>query len=158
MLHLLHLLHRENMITETQNIKLDSFFARVLSNVDYSQTAPEAIREAETMSLIDTLNQMVGRGASFDVGADKFNTFGTVSQPDKDFLSINRESILCTLQQSLLMKHLFSHSQSSFSDFAFEIAERESHLTEQGKVSIEAHFEAVREVTQKWFTGLLELV
>lgn len=132
-------------------------FAQTIAAVDYSQAAPETMREAESMSLIDTLNLMVERGASFDVGADKFNTFGTVSRSDKDFLSINWDSILCTLQQSLLMKHLFSYSQSSFSDFAFEIAERESHLTEQGNISIEAHFEAVREVTQKWFKNLLTL-
>ncbi|MET0753091.1 MAG: hypothetical protein ABWZ66_06945 [Pyrinomonadaceae bacterium] len=146
------------MRAETENIKLDSFFARVLSNVDYSQPKPEIIREAETVSLISTLNRIVERGASFDVGADKFNTFGTVKDSDKDFLSINRDSILCTLQQSLLMKHLFNHSKSSFSDFASEIAEGESHLTATGMISSEAHFEAVREITQKWFTRLLDLI
>jgi hypothetical protein len=144
------------MKAETQNIKLDSFFARVLSNVDYSQPEPETLRQRQAVSLIDTLNQMIDAGAAFDVGAESFEPCGaSLSRAGQDFLSINKNAVLCTLQQSLLMKNLFSNSESSFSDFALEIAERESYLTEGGKVSIEAHFEAVREVTQKWFGNML---
>ncbi len=73
-----------------------------------------------------------------------------------EFLKLNEAAILCHLQQSLLMKHLFSHSPEQFEDFALEIKERESLLTITDKTPFEIYFEAIKDPTKKWFADLLE--
>jgi len=81
-----------------------------------------------------------------------------------EFLKINKTMILCQLQQSLLMKHLFSHSPEQLEDFAFEIREREalilrdcpnSQLTITAETTFEIYCEAVKQTTRKWFAELL---
>ena len=147
------------MVTETVKPKTDeSFFADILAAIDFWQCQPEVLRERQSENLAQILNQMIERGAWFDVSADDFKVINAdqLCQSDKDFLSVNGAAVLCTLKQSLLTKHLFSHRKDLLSDFAFEIAERESHLTENGTLSIEAHFEAVTTTTRIWFERLLE--
>jgi hypothetical protein len=118
---------------------------------------PEIMRERQSEKLTDILNDMIGAGVCFDVSENEFQILNAerLNQAAIDFLTVNRREVLCTLQQSLLVKHLFSHAEHSFEDFSDEAYEREGILTDGGKVSIEAHFEAVRDVTKKWFAGLL---
>jgi hypothetical protein len=84
---------------------------------------------------------------------------------DMEFLKLNSGAILCQLQQSLLMKHLFNHSPEQFEDFAHEIAEREAiilancpktQLRITDKTRFQFYFDAVNQTTRKWFTDLLE--
>ncbi len=114
------------------------------------------------------LNRFIENGVAFDVSADDFlfiDTAQTLKLSDMEFLKLNHSIVLCTLHQSLLMKHLFSHSPEQFEDFAFEIQEREalfsevstnSPLTITDKTPFEIYFAVVKEVTKKWFTELLE--
>jgi hypothetical protein len=104
------------------------------------------------------LNRFIEAGITFDVSADDFlfiDTEQTLKISDMEFLKLNRAAILCQLQQSLLMKHLFSHSPEQFEDFAFEITERESLLTITAKTRYQIYCEAVKDVTAKWFNELL---
>lgn len=89
---------------------------------------------------------MVAVGASFDVSAEDFQIFGTdnLSQTEKDFLAINKMEVLCTLQQNLLVKHLFSEKPELRQNFITKIEERG------------ARFEAISEITAKWFARLLD--
>ncbi len=73
-----------------------------------------------------------------------------------EFLELNKAVVLSYLQQSALMKHLFSHSPFLLADFAFEIKERESLLSITTKTPFEIYCEAVMDVTKKWFADLLE--
>lgn len=158
-LHLLHLLHGKNMIAEMKKNE-ESFFADILASIDYGRAVPELLRERQGESLTELLNPMIEAGVWFEVSADKFLIFDewqVLKLAELQFLKLNYSDVLCTLQQSLLTKHLFSHSKHLLSDFAFELYEREGILTGGGAVSIEAHFEAVRQVTKKWFTDLLSM-
>jgi hypothetical protein len=69
----------------------------------------------------------------FDVSVSDFQIIDkkqTLKTSDREFLELNASAILCHFQQSLLMKQLFSHSSFLFEDFAFDVRERESILTE----------------------------
>ena len=95
----------------------------------------------------------------FDVSADDFLIIDEAQKlklSDLEFLKINKAAILCQLQQSLLMKHLFSHSPERFEDFSFEVMERESLLSITAKTPFETYFEAVKATTRKWFAELLK--
>jgi hypothetical protein len=117
--------------------------------------------------LHEILNRFIFAGITFDVATDGFqivDNAGILKTSDREFLKINFSIILCQLQQSLLMKHLFSHSPEQFEDFAFEIRERqaifsENCLNSQLRITVETNFEiyfrAVESVTRKWFSGLL---
>lgn len=89
---------------------------------------------------------MVAAGASFDVSADDFQIFGAdnLQDAEKEFLRINKPEILCTLQQGLLVKYLFFQKPEIRETFVSKIKERG------------ATFEAVNEITAKWFTRLLD--
>ena len=105
------------------------------------------------------LNSFIENGVAFEVSADDFQTIDNnqnLKTSDREFLQLNGAAILCHLQQSLLMKHLFSHSPEQFEDFAFEIMERESLLTITAKTPFEVYFESIKQVTKKWFSELLE--
>jgi hypothetical protein len=108
------------------------------------------------------LNGFIENGIVFDVSADDFRFIDkeqNLKLSDMEFLKLNEAAVLCHLQQSLLMKHLFSHSPEQFEDFAFEITEREclnSPLRITDKTRFEIYFEAVKDVTKKWFADLLE--
>ncbi len=116
--------------------------------------------EADTFHQI--LNRFIEKGITFEVSADDFQTVdgaNALKISDKEFLKLNGAAILCQLQQSLLMKHLFSHSPELFEDFAFEIREREclkTPLRITDKTRFEIYLEAVKSTTRKWFTDLLE--
>jgi hypothetical protein len=116
----------------------------------------------------DVLNRFIENGVAFDVSSDDFlfiDTAQTLKLSDMEFLKLNHSIVLCTLQQSLLVKHLFNHSPEQFEDFAFEIQERESifseeclnsPLTKTDKTPFEIYFAVVKEVTRRWFADLLK--
>jgi hypothetical protein len=123
-----------------------------------SQKNNDELAEIKTNHFHKVLNQFIEAGVTFDVAADDFlfiDKAQTLKLSDMDFLILNKAAILCTLQQSLLMKHLFSIAPEQFEDFAFEITERESLLSITAKTSYEIYFEAVKSVTRKWFAELL---
>ncbi|MEJ7862894.1 MAG: hypothetical protein WKF90_14780 [Pyrinomonadaceae bacterium] len=110
----------------------------------------------------EVLNRFIADGITFDVSADDFQTIDPaqiLKTSDKEFLELNGAAILCQLQQSLLVKHLFNHSPEQFEDFAFEITEREClslPLRITDKTPFEIYFEAIKDTTKKWFADLLE--
>jgi hypothetical protein len=118
--------------------------------------------------LHEILNRFIFAGVTFDVCADDFqivDNAGILKTSDREFLEPNYSNILCQLQQSLLMKHLFNHSPEQFEDFAFEITEREAinseeclntQVTKGDKTRFEIYLEAVKSTTRKWFAELLE--
>jgi CBS-domain-containing membrane protein len=118
--------------------------------------------------LHDVLNRFIENGITFDVSADDFQFIDsnqTLKASDREFLELNSAEILCNLQQSLLMKHLFNHSPERFEDFAFEITEREAinseeclntQVTKGDKTRFEIYFQAVKSTTRKWFDELLK--
>ncbi len=119
----------------------------------------DELAEIKTDCFHNILNRFIAAGITFDVSADDFifiDPAQTLKLSDMEFLKLNGAAVLCQLQQSLLMKHLFNHSPGRFEDFAFEIRERESLLTITAKTQVEICFEAVKDVTKKWFAELLE--
>ncbi len=107
----------------------------------------------------ERLNRFIDEGITFDVSADDFQVIDTnqiLKTSDREFLEINSAIILCQLQQSLLVKHLFSHSPEQFEDFACAIAEREAIMTGDGIESFFIHCEAVKDVSKNWFIRLLK--
>ncbi len=113
------------------------------------------------------LNRFIEAGVTFDVSADNFlfiDPAQTLKLSDMEFLKINSAAILCQLQQSLLMKHLFNHAPEQFEDFAFEIRELEAiilanrpetELRITDKTQFQIYFDAVNQTTRKWFADLL---
>jgi hypothetical protein len=118
--------------------------------------------------LHEVLNKFILAGVTFDVSIDDFQVIDNaqvLKTSDREFLELNYSIILCQLHQSLLMKHLFSHSPEHFEDFAFEITESEAIISEDcletqvtkgDKTRFEIYFEAVRLTTRRWFSILLE--
>jgi len=137
--------------------KLVSAVIRSSHSRDSLKTNDDPARfEADTFHEI--LNRFIADGITFDVSADDFQTTGgaqILKTSDREFLKLNGAAILCQLQQSLLMKHLFNQSPERLEDFAFEITERESLLTITAKTPFEIYLFAVKDVTKKWFAELL---
>ena len=109
--------------------------------------------------LHEVLNRFIEAGCTFDVSGDDFQVIDTnknLKASARDFLEINSAAILCTLHQSLLVKHLFSHSPEQFEDFACAIAEREAIMTGDGRESLSIYCEAVKDVSKNWFIRLLK--
>jgi len=106
-------------------------------------------------TIVGRLNTMISAGASFDVSADDFQIFGAdnSTETEKQFLTVNKPLVLCTLQQSLLMKYL---PLDSIPDYLFEVKERIAVLTDGGEPSPELYFETVRDVTKEWFADVLD--
>ena len=114
------------------------------------------------------LNGFIENGVAFDVSADSFifiDSNQKLKLSDMEFLKTNHSNFLCHLQQSILTKHLFSHSPEQLEDFAFEIQEREAIFSEESletqltitaETPFEIYLEAVKAVTKKWFADLLE--
>jgi hypothetical protein len=100
------------------------------------------------------LNAIIAAGASFDVGISDFQVFGGnyLTDAEKDFLTVNKIFVLCTLQQGLLMKYL---PENLIPDFIFEVRERVTILAD-GDGLTETPFEIVRDVTGEWFADLLD--
>lgn len=116
------------------------------------------LADFKSEKLHEVLNQFIEKGITFDVSADDFqfiDPWQNLKASDKEFLKLNDAVILCQLQQSLLMKHLFSHSPEQFEDFAFEIVKRESLLTITAKTPFEIYRTVVEDVTRTWFEKLI---
>jgi hypothetical protein len=125
----------------------------------HSSKETDELFEYKSEKLHEILNRFIENGVAFDVSADDFlfiDTAQTLKLSDMEFLKLNHSIVLCTLQQSLLMKHLFSHSPEQFEDFAFEIMERESLMATTDNTPFEIYFEAVKSVTRRWFAELLD--
>ncbi|MEJ7862366.1 MAG: hypothetical protein WKF90_12115 [Pyrinomonadaceae bacterium] len=152
--------------SETHQKLVSSAFVSAYSR--HSSENKEELAELKAEKLHAELNRFIENGVAFDVSSDDFlfiDTAQTLKLSDMEFLKLNHSIVLCTLQQSLLVKHLFSHSPEQFEDFAFEIQEREaifsevstnSPLTITDKTPFEIYFEAVKSITHKWFADLLE--
>ncbi len=146
-----------------KEIKLDKFFTRFLNK---SENKPETARkdfdavEIEDNKLYSILNWFIKNGVAFDVGADAFHVLDNrqiLRDEHRDFFKRNFSDILCHLHQSLLMKHLFSHSSELLEDFIFEVSEREAIAAEYEELSLENHCRAVKAVTKNWFEFLVEM-
>ena len=115
--------------------------------------------EIKTDHFHAVINRHIAAGIKFEVSADDFRIIDAgekLKTSDREFLKLNESYILCQLQQSLLMKHLFLHSPNAFEDFAFEVMERESLLSLTAKTNYEIYVEAVKQTTKTWFQELLE--
>ena len=161
--------------TATKIISKKDFFADILAAIDsgaaerenQSHSKPASSTLISTDALINykttelhlILNGLIEAGITFDVSETDFQVIDSakvLKNSDISFLQINDQTILCHLQQSLLMKHLFSHSPEKFEDFAFEVREREALMSEKIQTESEIYYEAVRSVTQKWFAQLID--
>ncbi len=137
-------------------------FATSLPTINQKIYAPqnnEDLEEIKTDYFHRILNRFIKNGITFEVSADDFHFIDEAQKlklSDLEFLKLNNADVLCHLQQSLLMKHLFNHSPELLDDFAFEIKERESLLTITDKTPFEIYEEAIKDTTMKWFTDLLE--
>jgi len=135
--------------------------------VDSSRNNNE-LADFKTDYFHNVFNRFIEAGIVFEISIDDFHFIDEAQKmklSDLEFLKLNNAAVLCHLQQSLLMKHLFNHSPKHFEDFAFEVMEREaiflenclnSPLTITAKTPFEIYVETVKEVTKKWFTYLLE--
>ncbi len=108
----------------------------------------------EVVNFVERLNATISAGASFDVATDDFQIVGAdyLTNPQKHFLTANKEPVLCVLQQALLMKYL---PIDLIPDFIFEVKERAA-IVEDGTDSTDTPFEIVRDVTREWFADLLD--
>lgn len=96
---------------------------------------------------------MIAAGASFDVGTNDFQTFGLdgLGKAERDFLIANKDAVLCTLQQSLLVKYL---PVDYIIRFTNEINERTAILSDG--TGIQPPFEIVADVSREWFSDVVE--
>ena len=118
----------------------------------------DELADIKNERLHEILNKFISAGVTFDVSTDDFQIIDNakiLKTSDREFLELNYSIILCQLQQSLLMKHLFHHSPERLEVFAFEIREREAMLTKTDEKDFEIYFEVVKSTTRKWFAGLL---
>ena len=148
----------ENNATDKNNLKLVSP-AFVSDEFRHFPKNNDELADFKSEKLHEILNKFISAGITFEVSITDFQFIDPAQRlkaSDKEFLKLNGAAVLCQLQQSLLMKHLFNHSPERFEDFAFEIAERESLLTMTAKTPFEVYFEAVRIITRKWFADLLD--
>jgi hypothetical protein len=151
--------------SENQSNLVSSPFVTAHSRDSFKNN--DELLDFKAEKLHEILNRFIENGITFDVSIDDFqivDNAGILKTSDREFLELNGAAILCQLQQSLLMKHLFSHSPEQFEDFAFEITERESiisedclnsQLTKGDKTNFEIYFDAVKSTTRKCFAGLL---
>lgn len=130
-------------------INQDQFFADILAAIHYDK--PQKKRD---LSLVERLNLIIKRGVAFDVGKDGFEIDlpELLTESEKKILLVEKKSILCTLQQGFLKKHLFDHSESMLTQFILEV-EKKQKVFADGKIEDEEniYFKAVSEVTKKWF-------
>jgi hypothetical protein len=93
------------------------------------------------------------KGSSFDVDTNDFQVCiaDYLSEPERDFLGVNKIYVLCTLQQSALKKYL---SLPDLQMFIYEVKERAAVVSD-GE-TLEPPFEIVCYVTGEWFADLLD--
>jgi len=153
----------ENLTNSSEAEKQTKLVSAVIRSAHsrHSFKNNDELADIKSEKLHEVLNRFIENGITFDVCVDDFQAIDRaqiLKTSDREFLSLNSADILCQLQQSLLMKHLFNHSPERFEDFAFEIAEREcliSPMRITDKTRYEIYFEAVRLTTRKWFSELL---
>jgi hypothetical protein len=116
--------------------------------------APKGEQSPKIGTFTERINEAIAAGISFDVGKDDFQIVGTnyLTEPERIFLEMNKLPVLCTLQQSLLMKYL---PKENIPDYIFEVKERAAILAlDDGETN--TPFEIVRDVTAEWFAVLLD--
>lgn len=121
---------------------------------DVRQTiAPQVKQKPECGNLVERINAAIAAGVSFDVGKDDFQITGAgcLTEPERKFYQVNKLPLLCTLQQSLLMKYL---PTENIPDYIFEVKERAAILEFDG--GTDTPFKIVRVVTAEWFNDVLE--
>lgn len=153
--------NKKKLVSELQSEKQSRLVSAVIRSDEFRHFPKnnDELADYKAEKLHEVLNRFIEKGITFDVSADDFQTIDraqVLKTSDREFLKLNDAAILCTLQQSLLMKHLFSHSPEQLEDFAFEITERESLLSITAKTRFEIYFEAVKSVTRIWFADLLK--
>jgi hypothetical protein len=118
----------------------------------------DELADYKAEKLHEVLNRFIEKGITFDVSATDFQVIDPaqiLKTSDREFLKLNDAAILCTLQQSLLMKHLFSISPDALEDFTFDVAERGAIMTNGADIPFAVHCEAVKDVSSNWFDRLL---
>lgn len=152
-------------VSKGQNVKTKQTFdtfdtaSSYVNQKKYAPKTNDDLARLKDDMFHEVLNGFIKSGITFEVSADDFQTIDRgqiLRASDREFIQLNNAAILCYLQQSALMKHLFDHSPEQFEDFAFEIIERESVLDVEGMISYELYFTAVCEITKKWFKNLLK--
>lgn len=160
----------ENLTNSDASEKESNLVSAVIRSGHSRQSfkTSDDLAQFKTDKLHEVLNRFIAGGITFDVSADDFlfvDTAQTLKLSDMEFLKLNGAAILCQLQQSLLMKHLFNHSPEQFEDFAFEVREREAIFSEDSlettltitdKTPFKIYCEAVKSTTRKWFVELLK--
>lgn len=133
-------------VTTTQTTNETDFFADILTAIGSGKNEREILVEKQPVNLIERLNRMIALGTSFDVAADDFQIVHDelLQEEERKFLTVNKIAVLCTLQQALLMKHLFQPQPDLLTNFIAKVNERD------------ARFEDVCEITTKWFARLLD--
>ncbi len=149
--------NKKQLLSELQTLKTENVRTLEIKRDEFPGVSTKnlsELAEIKTDKFHAHLNQFIEVGISFEVSADDFQVVDSgqiLKASDREFLELNESAILCELQQSLLMKHLFSHSPFLLNDFAFEIRERESILTEVAETTYERYCTAVKDVTRNWF-------
>ena len=141
-------------ITETQRHAVRQLKPQIINAV---RMPIEALQRAE--SIVHKLDAMIEAGAAFDVAEHNFAVVGgeLLTEQQRQYLITNENEVLCTLHQSLLMKHWFNDSPELLERFAFDIYEREAILGEENELyTDEIYFQAVKQVTAKWFGNILD--
>ncbi|MEO8073746.1 MAG: hypothetical protein ABI891_15315 [Acidobacteriota bacterium] len=153
--------NKKKLVSELQSEKESNLVSAVIRSDEFRHF-PEnngELADYKAERFYEVLNRFIEKGITFDVSENDFQVIdarNVLKISDREFLKLNDAAILCQLQQSLLMKHLFNHSPERLCDFAFEITERETLLTITAKTSFEIYFEAVKQVTRIWFADLLK--
>jgi hypothetical protein len=84
--------------------------------------APKGKQSPKIGTLTEQINEAIAAGVSFDVGKGDFQIVGEkyLTESERIFLQINKLPVLCTLQQSLLMKYL---PKENIPAYIFEVKE-----------------------------------
>lgn len=141
-------------MTETQRHAVRQLKPQIINAI---RMPIEALKPAESIS--QKLDAMIEAGAAFDVAEHNFLVIGgeRLTEQQRQYLIDNEKEVLCTLHQSLLTKHLFSHSPELLESFGFDIYEREAILAEENELyTDDIYFLAVSETSRKWFGKLLD--
>jgi len=149
---------------EIQLTKADKSHLKIVSSVivsgEFRHSCKNNVKRADfkTEKLHTVLNRFIENSITFEVSADDFSIIDNaqlLKTSDREFLKLNGAAILCQLQQSLLMKHLFLLLPELLEDFVYSIVEREAIMSDGDKESDEIYCSAVKSTTRIWFDDLL---
>ena len=133
--------------------------SQLISELQSSKTKDfNNLWEIKTNKLHAELNQLIKNGVTFDVSAEDFQIIinaQILKTSDKEFLKLNYSDVLCQLQQSLLMKRLFSIEPEKFEEFAADIYQHEDLAAKAFDITFQIHCDAVKAITKKWYEALL---